>query len=97
MASAATFKPFVSGVVTVVARKPEHEAKEIELKLAFDPADAPRILAHPIIEAAHAAPKRRELITIYYDTGDETLRKAGVFLRVRATGDGYVQTVKTGN
>lgn len=81
----------------MVARKPEHDAKEIELKLAFDPADAPRILDHPILAAAQDAPKRRELITIYYDTGEDALRKAGVFLRVRATDDGYVQTIKTGH
>ena len=81
----------------MVARKPEHEAKEIELKLAFEPADASRILAHPILDAVQAAPERRELITIYYDTGDDILRKAGVFLRVRATGGGYLQTIKTGD
>jgi triphosphatase len=79
----------------VVAGKSEHGAKEIELKLAFDPADTPRILAHPILEGSHAAPETRELISIYYDTGDDVLRRAGVFLRVRSTGDGYVQTIKT--
>ncbi|MBQ0818176.1 MAG: CHAD domain-containing protein [Methyloceanibacter sp.] len=83
--------------MTLVARKPEHEAKEIELKLAFDPADAPRILDHPLLADANAVPKRRELFTVYYDTGDDVLRQAGVFLRVRATDDGYVQTIKTGN
>lgn len=81
----------------MVARKPEHEAKEIELKLAFDPADAPRILDHPMLAADDVVPKRRELFTVYYDTGDDVLRHAGVFLRVRATDDGYVQTIKTGN
>lgn len=78
------------------ADKPEHEAKEIELKLAFDPADAPQVFSHPVIQASQAVPATRELISIYYDTGDDVLRKAGVFLRVRATGDGYVQTIKTG-
>jgi triphosphatase len=82
---------FVAGIV-VATGTPEHEAKEIELKLAFDPADAPRILAHPILQAT---PETRELISVYYDTGDDVLRKAGVFLRVRSTGDGYVQTIKT--
>jgi inorganic triphosphatase YgiF len=96
-ASAAIFRLFALGVVTVVAREPEHEAKEIELKLAFDPDDAPSILDHPLLAAADAEPKRRELITIYYDTGEGALRQAGVFLRVRATDDGYVQTIKTGN
>jgi inorganic triphosphatase YgiF len=79
----------------VTAGNSEHQAKEIELKLEFEPADAPRILSHPIIQASHAAPAARELISVYYDTVDDVLRKAGVFLRVRATGDGYVQTIKT--
>jgi inorganic triphosphatase YgiF len=84
-----------NGSITVAAREPGHEAKEIELKLAFDPADAALILAHPILEAGDPAPKMREPISIYYDTGDDVLRKAGVFLRVRATSEGYVQTIKT--
>ncbi|HUU24533.1 MAG TPA: CHAD domain-containing protein [Methyloceanibacter sp.] len=79
----------------MTAAKPEHDAKEIELKLAFAPADAPRILSHPVILASQAAPTTRELISVYYDTGEDVLRKAGVFLRVRSTGDGYVQTIKT--
>jgi len=79
----------------VIAGRSGHGPKEIELKLEFDPADAPRILAHPILASSHGAPETRELISIYYDTGDDVLRRAGVFLRVRATGDGYVQTIKT--
>jgi inorganic triphosphatase YgiF len=80
----------------MVAGKSEHEAKEIELKLDFDPADAPRILSHPSLAGSDAEPETRELISIYYDTGDDVLRRAGVFLRVRSTGNGYVQTIKTG-
>ncbi len=79
----------------MTAGNSEHEDKEIELKLEFDPADAPRILSHPVILASQAAPTTRELISVYYDTGNDVLRKAGVFLRVRATGEGYVQTIKT--
>jgi len=77
----------------VAAGKPEQDATEIELKLAFDPGIAPRILSHPILADA-TAPDTRELISIYYDTTDGVLHKAGVFLRVRSTGDGYVQTIK---
>lgn len=75
------------------AGKPEQDAKEIELKLAFDPGIAQRILSHQILADA-TAPATRELISIYYDTTDGVLYKAGVFLRVRSTGDGYVQTIK---
>lgn len=78
----------------MAANRPEHEAKEIELKLGFDPADADKIGAHPSLEAV-GDPKVREPISTYYDTSDSALHKAGVFLRVRATGDGYVQTIKT--
>lgn len=45
-----------------------------------------------------AAGKRastRELTSIYFDTGDFALRSAGVALRVRDEGQGYVQTVKS--
>ena len=78
-----------------MAAKPEHEAKEIELKLVFDPADAEALLAHPFLARIPAAPKKRELISVYYDTDDDALQREGVFLRVRSTGEGYVQTIKT--
>ncbi len=75
--------------------RPEQEAKEIELKLLFDPADAQALLAHPFLARIPAAPKKRELISVYYDTDDDDLQRRGVFLRVRSTGEGYVQTIKT--
>ncbi|MGH6736693.1 MAG: CHAD domain-containing protein [Methyloceanibacter sp.] len=73
----------------------ERAGTEVELKLTFDPADASRILSHPVLTASDASRETRDLISIYYDTGDDVLRQAGVFLRVRATGNGYVQTIKT--
>ncbi len=91
------------------ASKLEHEAKEIELKLEFDPSDATTLFAHPLFAMSDATPadepaphvtrackgKTRELISVYYDTDDDALRKAGVFLRVRSNGTGFVQTIKT--
>lgn len=77
------------------AAKPEDEAKEIELKLAFDPADADALFAHPVLADIANLPKARELISVYYDTDDDALRREGVFLRVRTNGEGYVQTIKT--
>jgi triphosphatase len=74
---------------------PKADAKEIELKLEFEADAAQRILANPILESATTQPRIRELISIYYDTGAEDLRNAGVFLRVRSMGDGYVQTIKS--
>ena len=67
-------------------------SKEVELKLEFDPADAGRIEAHPAFAAS--PPENQALISIYYDTGDGALRRAGVYLRVRDNGTRYVQTIK---
>ena len=72
----------------------KRDDKEIELKLAFEPGTASRIHAHPVLEQAPAA-TTSDLISTYYDTSCDALRKAGVFLRVRSTGKGYVQTIKT--
>lgn len=81
----------------------ESNAKEIELKLVFEPGHAAALFAHPVLaNGSGAGPgphvleaKERELLSIYYDTPDDRLRKAGVFLRVRKTGQGFVQTIKT--
>lgn len=82
---------------------PASDAKEIELKLVFDPKDAAAVLAHPLLAGGESTPpgprvlesKERELLSVYYDTPDDHLRQAGVFLRVRSTGKDYVQTIKT--
>ena len=79
------------------------DGKEIELKLLFDQDHATALLAHPLFARGDAEPsgprvlesKERELLSTYYDTPDDRLRRAGVFLRVRRTGTGYVQTIKT--
>lgn len=67
-------------------------SKEIELKLEFDPGDIDRILAHPVFVTT--SPEKQSLISIYYDTDDGALRRAGVYLRVRDNGTRYVQTIK---
>jgi triphosphatase len=79
----------------VVADESVQGAKEIELKLEFDPADATRIKSHPLLAAERVhLPEEQELISIYFDTPDLALSKAGVFLRVRESGGHYRQTVK---
>ena len=78
----------------VAARDDARQASEIELKLEFAPADMARIAAHPALQANLAPPEERELLSIYFDTPDSALHKAGVYLRIRESGGRYVQTIK---
>jgi triphosphatase len=66
--------------------------REIELKLELSPPDL-----HRITEAALRAggpAQTMTLTSVYFDTPKQTLRRAGVSLRVRHDGDRRVQTVK---
>lgn len=67
--------------------------REVELKLEIDPADLARLRELPIIRDA-GQEKRETLRTVYFDTDRSDLRKAGVTLRVRRSGDRRVQTIK---
>jgi inorganic triphosphatase YgiF len=68
---------------------------EIELKFMVDK-ERGRPVWNRAIELgfAGAEPAVRELESIYYDTADKALRKAGISLRLRRDGDRWVQTVK---
>jgi inorganic triphosphatase YgiF len=64
--------------------------REIELKLELEPGSADRLRA-----ALGAPPARVErLLSIYFDTPEGALRKAGFSLRVRRAGERFIQTVK---
>src|SRR5690606_2528949 len=66
-------------------------AQEVELKFRLGPGAAARLDAHPALageESVHA------LRSVYFDTPDQALRRAGWGLRVRATKRGFVQTLK---
>jgi inorganic triphosphatase YgiF len=67
-------------------------ALERELKFELDAGNARKIAAHPLLDGS--AGETRTLVSIYYDTPDYALRKAGVAMRVRDTGQGFVQTIK---
>ena len=66
-------------------------AREVELKLEIDPAQAAKLRSHP---ALRAEPQRQRLVSTYFDTPKGKLRRNGWVLRVRQLGDGWVQTVK---
>ncbi|TXM91609.1 CYTH domain-containing protein, partial [Methylobacterium sp. WL122] len=81
--------------------------REIELKLDCTGPDLAALGAHPLLqghgegqadghgEAGASEPKL--LAATYYDTEDGALRAADLTLRVRRTGDTFVQTVKAGS
>ena len=73
--------------------KAKREPREFELKLEFDPADLAAIEAHPLLAGIRLV--RQTLVSVYYDTHTRALHEAGLCLRVRNTGKGYVQTVKS--
>ncbi len=67
--------------------------KEVELKLTCDAADQAMLHAWPRFGKAKRHDKD-QLESVYFDTPDGLLQKAGYVLRVRRTRKGYVQTVK---
>src|SRR5215468_9984074 len=72
--------------------------KEVELKLELPPASLPDLGKIPLVRALEQRPKHATEVSVYFDTDTHKLRKHGVLLRVRRSGDHYVQTIKaTGN
>ncbi|HEX5067144.1 MAG TPA: CHAD domain-containing protein [Myxococcota bacterium] len=73
------------------------EGREIELKLELSPSDAERILDHPAVRRhAVGIPQTRQLLSVYFDTKELGLARAGISLRLRHSGAEHVQTVKWG-
>lgn len=71
-------------------------AQEIEIKLAARPNDLARLKRSAAVKRFAPGPAATErLNTIYYDTPDFGLSKAGLSLRVRKKGRAYIQTLKT--
>jgi triphosphatase len=69
-------------------------ATEIELKLSLSPDDVAAFRrAGPL---CGVRPMRRKLTSIYYDTPDCELQKAGMALRLRKSGGTWTQTLKGG-
>ena len=83
------------GMNAARAIEPQPDApREIELKLVCTGPDLAALRVHPLLQAAGTGPDL--LVATYFDTADETLRTAGLTLRVRKVGDRFVQTVKAG-
>jgi len=70
---------------------------EIELKLLIAPADVARLRRFTVPAGwTRGTPKHKNLLSIYFDTGDLFLRQRAIALRVRRDGQRWIQTVKAG-
>ena len=70
---------------------------ETELKLIIDPAHVQRLRRHPVLESmVQGKPRRHKLHSIYFDTPEQDLLRAGFALRLRRMSGCWVQTVKGG-
>ncbi len=84
--------------VDPVAARVEAAAREIELKLELDSKDLPALREHPLLRAVRSARRKpKELLSTYFDTPDQRLRKSGMTLRLRRAGTTTLQTVKSAN
>jgi len=68
------------------------ENSEVELKFEIDPERAEALITHL---SQDGGPGARRLKSIYFDTPDQALRKAGFTLRVRKEGRRWTQTLKS--
>jgi inorganic triphosphatase YgiF len=68
------------------------EDREIELKLELEPGSAGKLTEHALLAAGPA--KAADQVSIYFDTPEGAIRKAGFSLRVREAKGKFIQTVK---
>ncbi|WP_171021953.1 CYTH and CHAD domain-containing protein [Cohaesibacter sp. CAU 1516] len=70
-------------------------AEELELKIQMDVGELRALQAKAEARAgSDALPAQRRLRSIYFDTADHALRKAGIALRVRDDDGCWIQTIK---
>ncbi len=69
---------------------------ENELKLLITQEQVDQLIQHPCIKKyAKGRSQTKHLISTYYDTQTHQLSKSGMVLRIRETGDGFIQTIKS--
>ena len=72
------------------------DGQEIELKFLVDPAAVAKLEQALVVRPkAKALPAPQGLESVYYDTADSALQKAGFVIRVRKVGTKRIQTVKS--
>lgn len=70
---------------------------ETELKLLLDPAHTRDLIRHPLLARhALAKPRTKDQTGVYFDTAEHDFRNNDAGLRVRRTGDEFIQTLKAG-
>src|SRR6185295_981467 len=70
-------------------------ATEAELKLRLAPTDHAALAKSAAL--ASARPRRNRLTSLYFDTPDEEIAKAGMVLRLRRAGRRWIPVLKAGN
>ena len=69
--------------------------REIELKILLDDEQESALRRSGVLmDQSVDGPRTQTLVSIYYDTADDALRRAGIALRLRRKGRAWVQTVK---
>jgi triphosphatase len=68
------------------------DALERELKFAIAPTAIEGLKRHPLLALAQR--DESQLVSTYYDTTERALKKAGLSLRLRTSGDHIIQTLK---
>ena len=69
---------------------------DIELKLRLEPRDMARLRRHPLLQQLRTGTTRTtRFSSVYWDTPELTLARAGVVVRVRSSGRRRTLTVKT--
>jgi triphosphatase len=69
-------------------------SREVELKFLIGPEHLAEVEALPALRDALGRAAQHHVSTIYFDTPDHDLWKKGFSLRIRKSGDRYIETIK---